>query len=84
MPAVTESGGVCEEGGAAFTDDDGATCGVEDLVFDRSIMRSTLIEEYQLLCGRLVQSVAKNLIFIFLIVCVNLAAAIKITLQPKI
>ena len=56
VPAVTESGGVCEEGGAAFTDDDGAMCGYEDLVFDRSIMRSTLIEEYQLLCGRSVQS----------------------------
>eukprot|EP00090_Calanus_glacialis_P003552 TRINITY_DN1261_c0_g1_i5.p1 TRINITY_DN1261_c0_g1~~TRINITY_DN1261_c0_g1_i5.p1 ORF type:complete len:603 (-),score=150.76 TRINITY_DN1261_c0_g1_i5:95-1903(-) len=52
VPVVTESGGVCEEGGAVFTDDDGAMCGVEDLVFDRSIMRSTLIEEYQLLCGR--------------------------------
>ena len=53
VPNVKESGGVCEEGEAAFTDDDGAMCGVEDLVFDRSIMRSTLIEEYQLLCGRL-------------------------------
>ena len=49
---VSESGGVCEEGGTGFTDDHGETCDVEDLVFDRSVMRSTLIEEFQLLCGR--------------------------------
>ena len=65
-------------------DDDGATFGYQDLVFDRSIMRSTLIEEYQLLCGRLVQSVKGAvkktflllLIFIFCIMHVDLAAAI--------
>ena len=52
VPVVRESGGVCEEGGTGFTDDHGETCDVEDLVFDRSVMRSTLIEEFQLLCGR--------------------------------
>jgi len=52
VPVAVNSGGVCEEGGTAFTDDDGATCSVEDLVFDKSIMRSTLIEEFHLLCGR--------------------------------
>ena len=52
VPVVRESGGVCEEGGTVFTDEEGATCGYEDLVFDRSVMRSTLIEEFQLLCGR--------------------------------
>ena len=75
VPVVTESGGVCEEGGAVFTDDDGAMCGVEDLVFDRSIMRSTLIEEFQLLCGRLVQivqGVAQKTLFMFVSVSVNL------------
>merc|ERR1719431_1630426 len=49
VPDVGKSEGVCEEGGTAFMGD--RTCGVEDLVFDRSIMRSTLIEEFQLLCG---------------------------------
>merc|ERR1719431_1478914 len=49
VPDVGKSEGVCEEGGFAFMGD--KSCGVEDLVFDRSIMRSTLIEEFQLLCG---------------------------------
>jgi len=40
VPDVVQSEGVCEEGGTAFVGDE--TCGVEDLVFDRSIMRSTL------------------------------------------
>ena len=52
VPVVREREGVCEKGGTAFADVDGATCDYEDLVFERSVMRSTLIEEYQLLCGR--------------------------------
>ena len=52
VPVVRESAGDCEEGGTAFTDNEGATCDYEDLVFDRSVMRSTLIEEFQLVCGR--------------------------------
>eukprot|EP00092_Neocalanus_flemingeri_P041716 GFUD01045437.1.p1 GENE.GFUD01045437.1~~GFUD01045437.1.p1 ORF type:complete len:591 (+),score=155.94 GFUD01045437.1:56-1828(+) len=52
VPVVSGSGGECEAGGATWPEEEGATCDYEDLVFDRSVMRTTLIEEYQLLCGR--------------------------------
>ena len=52
VPIVKEKGGVCEEGGTFFSDDDVVSCDIDDLVIDRSIMRNTLIEEFQLLCGR--------------------------------
>ena len=52
MPVVQQSGGACEEGEAYFSEGDTTMCGYEDLVFDRSVMRTSLIEEYQLLCGR--------------------------------
>ena len=52
VPIVKEMGGVCEEGGSFFIYDDNITCDITDLVIDRSIMRNTLIEEFQLLCGR--------------------------------
>jgi len=51
VPDVVQIEGVCEDGGAAAFMGN-KTCGVEDLVFDRRIMRSTLTEEFQLLCGR--------------------------------
>ena len=52
VPIVKEKGGVCEEGGTFFSYDDVVSCDIDDLVIDRSIMRNTLIEEFQLLCGR--------------------------------
>jgi len=52
VPSVQQNGGACEEGGAYFGDDESAMCDYDDLVFDRSVMRTSLIEEYQLLCGR--------------------------------
>ena len=52
VPIVKEMGGVCEEGGTSFSYDDVVSCDTDDLVIDRSIMRNTLIEEFQLLCGR--------------------------------
>ena len=52
VPVVQQSGGACEEGEAYFSEGDTTMCGYEDLVFDRSVMRTSLIEEYQLLCGR--------------------------------
>jgi len=47
-----KTGDGCQAGGALFTDDAGESCEVSELVFDRSLMRNTLIEEFQLLCGR--------------------------------
>ena len=56
VPIVKEKGGFCEEGGTFFSYDDGIACDIDDLVFERSIMRNTIIEEFQLLCGRWVCS----------------------------
>eukprot|EP00090_Calanus_glacialis_P039501 TRINITY_DN68771_c0_g1_i1.p1 TRINITY_DN68771_c0_g1~~TRINITY_DN68771_c0_g1_i1.p1 ORF type:complete len:611 (-),score=103.55 TRINITY_DN68771_c0_g1_i1:27-1859(-) len=46
---------VCGAGGTKFVDAvDGSEeqCGYDELVFDRTIMTDTLIEEYELICGR--------------------------------
>jgi len=44
----------CGVGGTRFVPDEeeNSQCSVEDLVFDRTIMKTTLIEDYQLICGR--------------------------------
>ena len=52
VPVVKEMGGVCEEGETFFSYGDAPSCDIDDLVIDRSIMKNTLIEEFQLLCGR--------------------------------
>ena len=41
----------CNEGGTQL-DSSEEECGYDELVFDRTVMAHTLIEEYQLLCGR--------------------------------
>jgi len=46
---LTFPGGRCEEGQGLLSDEQ---CGEEELVFDRSVMRSTLVEDYGLVCTR--------------------------------
>jgi len=63
VPIVKEVGGVCEEGGTAFEDGGYEECEVEDLVFDRTVMRTTLVEDYNLVCGRSGQLAFYNAIY---------------------
>ena len=47
---------MCGEGGSKFVyavEGSEEQCGYEELVFDRTIMTNTLIEEYHLICDRL-------------------------------
>ena len=39
----------CENSSVTFGEEE---CAFKDLIFDRSVMRTTIVEEYQLVCGR--------------------------------
>jgi len=51
LPKVEKDSGGCKAKSAYFEDQDSQFCDWEDLVFDRTIVKSTVVEDYQLICG---------------------------------
>jgi len=51
LPKVEQEGGGCNAKSAQFMEEGGQFCDWEDLVFDRSIVTSSVVEDYQLICS---------------------------------
>lgn len=49
VPKVNQGDGSCTADSASFKD--GTECSWDDLVFDQSIVTSSIVQEYQLICG---------------------------------